>query len=142
MLERVVYIKRACQEHLGNERNYQQTSKRGATNRNIGLKYLFRDWLMHFKDILRDNEFKFCLRSIQKYGNKIARFRMTAKIHEEYLTIPPFRLIVCCVGKFMNCWSKWLDFQLSKLIPFVKSHVKYYQQILDETKKLQLTSDD
>ena len=96
---------------------------------------------MKFKPILRDKEFKFCIQSIQKYGDKIARFRMTAKMHKEYLTIPPFRPIVCCVGTFMNCWSKWLDVQLSKLIPFVTSHVKDYQQILDETKKLQLTPD-
>ena len=129
MLKRVVYIKRACQEHLGNERNHKQISKRGAINRNIGLKYLFRDWLMRFKDILCNDEFRFYLRSIQKYDDKIARFRMTAKMQKEYLTIP-----LCCVGTFMNYWSKWLDFQLSKLIPYVKSHVKDYQQILDETK--------
>ena len=51
MLERIVYIQRACQEHLGNERNYEQITKLGAMNRIQGLKYLFRDWLQHFKTV-------------------------------------------------------------------------------------------
>ena len=38
----------------------------------------------------------------------------------------------------MNCWSKWLDFQLSKFICHMETYVKDYQQILDEIKVLQL----
>ena len=38
----------------------------------------------------------------------------------------------------MNDWSKWLDYQLQKLRPFVATYVQDRQQLLNETKPLLL----
>ena len=73
--------------------------------------------------------------SLKKYPDKLARFRMTAKVHKDPWKTPP---IVCCVGTFMNDWSKWLDFWLQKLKTKVPTYVKDSQQIVDETKALKL----
>ena len=48
------------------------------------------------------------------------------------------RPLVCTVGTFMNCWSVWLDYHLSKVKHHVKSYLRDYQQVLDETRNLQL----
>ena len=105
------------------------------------MKILFYDWLGRYKDYLPDKVRAYCLLSIKQYVNKFARFCMAAKMYKDSLTIPPFCLIVCCIGTFMNCWSKWFDFQLSKLILcHVKTYIKDYQQILDDTRVLQLPS--
>ena len=49
------------------------------------------------------------------------------------------RPIVCCAGTFMNDWSKWLDYWLQQLKPNVPTYTKDSQQILDETRQLNLT---
>ena len=36
----------------------------------------------------------------------------------------------------MNDWSKWLDYQLQKLKPFVKTYLKDSQQVTDELKTI------
>ena len=58
---------------------------------------------------------------------------MTAKVHKDPWKM---RRIACCVGTFMNDWSKWLDYWLQKLKCFVPTDVKDSQQIIDETKPL------
>ena len=39
----------------------------------------------------------------------------------------------------MNYWSKWLDYWLQKLKPFIPTYVKNGDQVLDKIEKLNLT---
>ena len=146
ILDRRYYVYRACKEHLANQRNYRQLTKERAKVLHLGLKYQFEAWLFKFRPrteqetpprwtCIGEAEYTFLTRAYKKYPDKLARFRMTAKVHK---TPYKFRPIVCCAGTFMNAWSKWLDYWLQKLKSLVPTFVKDSQQVLDETKNLHL----
>lgn len=150
LLDRQVYIERGCSEHLGNPTNYQEITEQQVFTRMAGLKYKLFHFLSEFysKPILEKRQGKtpsviaiskaehtYLLRAIKKFGEKLARFRMTLKIHK----IPwKTRPIVCCAGTWMNAWSKWLDYWLQKLKPFVPTYTRDSQQLLDELRELDL----
>ena len=136
ILDRTLYINRGCLEHLANETNYQQLSEQQANNKLCYLRYQLGSFYSRFKEDLSKAEIQFLARSLRKYPTKHARFRMTAKVHK----IPwMMRPIVCCAGTFMNDWSKWLDYWLQQLKPNVPTYTKDSQQILDETRLLNLS---
>ena len=93
-LDHVMYIERACQKQLSDGRNYKQIKM----NKTMCIHGKWR----YYSE-------KNCLLSIQTYGDQLVRFHIIAKLHKDYLTIPPFRPIVCYMGTFLNCWSKLLD---------------------------------
>jgi len=150
LLDREVYIERGCSEHLGNTTNYKQISAAAIRARMIGLRYKLQQFLFKFFskpfNQLRNGEIPdvtgiskaeqvFLLRAIKQCENRIARFRMTMKIHK----IPwKMRPIVCCSGTWMNAWSKWLDYWLQKLKCFVPTYTRDSQQLLDELSTLDL----
>ena len=137
-MEREVYIEEACRQHLRNERNYKQLSKREANFYMQKMKILLYRSLSKYKEDLPDHERRYLATAVKKYYGKFARFRQTGKMHKLKPPPPPMRPIVCCAGTFMNCWSTWLASQLSMLRGQVKSYVKDYQQVLDETRALQI----
>ena len=79
-------------------------------------------------------EATFLSRTFRRDADKLARFRMMPKIHKN-----PFKLrgLVCSAGTFANDWSKWLDYQLKKLLPFIKSYLRDSQTLLDDLKPRQ-----
>ena len=60
--------------------------------------------------------------------NKLAKFRMSMKVHKSPWKTRP---IVCCVGTWMNNWSKWLDFYLRKLTPFIPTYTRDTGTVID-----------
>ena len=48
------------------------------------------------------------------------------------------RPIICCAGTFMHFGSKWLDFWLQILKPFISTYVKDGNQVLNEIGSLNL----
>ena len=137
LIDREDYTRAGCQEHLGDETTYKRITERQARLILMKMRYKLKEWLHRYRDDIPNEEKSFLIQSIKRYCDKFARFRMTAKLHKQK-PFPPMRPIVCCVGTFMNSWSIWLDSQLSKLTGHVASFVKDYQQILDETRDLQL----
>jgi hypothetical protein len=145
ILERVIYTKRGCSEHLGNTRNYRQLSKQLALSKQLGLLRIFDRWHGKFRprrereppvdyECISEAEDIFLHRARAKYPHdKLARFRMSAKVHKTPWKMRP---IVCCAGTLMNDWSRWLDYWLQKLKSHVPSYVKDSQQVLDELKNL------
>ena len=142
ILDRTTYIQQGCIEHLGNERNYKILTKQQVDTKMRGLQYTYRSWRnRYYRDQMlarvnrepwdgpvgiSDAEDEFLQRAIDKYLDKLARFRMTVKAHKikvNWMLFSPPRLkmrpIVCCAGTFMNCWSQWLDYQLQKCKPFI-----------------------
>ncbi len=87
------------------------------------------------KKQLGDLEATYFSWSLNNNLNQFARFRMTAKVHKTPWKTRP---IVCCSGTFIKYWSKWLDYQLQKLKPFVSTYVKDSQQVLDKVRRLRL----
>ena len=158
ILDRIIYVHRGCSEHLGNERNYKILSKQQAMNLQLSLRYKLEGFLRkfnwipeHYKETgqapddfdpdmigISNAEADYLNRAMKKYPDKLARFRMTMKVHKHPWKMRP---IVCCAGTFMNAWSKWLDYWLQKLKPFVPTYTRDSQQLLDELKALQLPPD-
>ncbi|EJK44842.1 hypothetical protein THAOC_36589 [Thalassiosira oceanica] len=70
------------------------------------------------------------------YGveDRLARFRMTLKVHK--IPNPKMRPIVCCAGTRMNHISKWLDFQLQRLKPFVPTYIKDSHDLLAKLRNI------
>ena len=65
--------------------------------------------------------------SLENDRTKLARFRMICKVHKTpWATCP----IVRCSGTIMNDLSRWLDFWLRKLKPFIPTYIKDSQQVL------------
>jgi hypothetical protein len=58
---------------------------------------------------------------------------MSLKAHKTPWKMRP---IVCCVGTFMNAWSKWLDYYLQKLKIFVPTYVKDTSQVLQDLRAI------
>jgi sulfur relay (sulfurtransferase) DsrC/TusE family protein len=149
IMDRVIYIRKGCSEHLGNGRQYKILTAQEAKTKMTELHYKLSEFRteFHYKPKLdmqkglrpkvtpiSDAEDTFLLRAVKRNPAKLARFRMTYKIHKDP---PKMRPIVCCSGTFMNDWSKWLDYQLQKLKPFVSSYLRDTQQLLDEMKQLE-----
>ena len=135
IIDRDYYIHKGCLEHLGNENNYKQLTKRGANNIMWNLRYKIGTFFGKYSEDLSPPEITFLNRALHKNPDKLARFRMTAKVHKTPWKMRP---IVCCAGTFMNDWSKWLDHWLQQLKPHVPTFVKDSDQILNEVKPLEL----
>lgn len=116
-----------------------------------GLRYRFESWYNKYytkayyarqngveydgPTPLSDAEGDFLHKAVDRNPDKLARFRMTMKVHKTPWKMRP---IVCCAGTFMNDWSRWLDYQLQKCKPFVPTYIKDSQQVLDELRELRL----
>ena len=139
ILERDLYIRRAIEDHLGNRRNYKIISPETAQRMQHRLRAQLSIFLSKYRDSIAPNEQLFLRRAMEQFPSKFARFRLTPKVHKSPWTTRP---IVSCSGTFMNEWSKWLDFHLQRLIPFIPSYVKDTQQILDELRAIKNLPDN
>lgn len=86
---------------------------------------------------LTDAEGDFLNAATRRKPDKLARFRMSMKVHK---TPFMFRPIVACAGTWMNDWSRWLDYQLQRCKPFITTFVHDGQQVLDEVLLLKIPS--
>ena len=138
ILDRAIYVERGCSDHLGNSTNYRELNDTWVQLFKKKLDYRFEAWLTKYHTRLKQiskAEATFFRRAREQNPDQLARFRMTAKVHKTPWKTRP---IVCCAGTWMNAWSKWLDYWLQKLKPFVKTFVKDSQQTIDEISTLEL----
>ena len=109
IIERKEYILRGCKEHLGNKTNYQQLTKDQAIIRHRGLGYQFGTWMNKYRqrhrgeepvdyECISEAEETYLHRARRRDGDRLARFRMTAKVHKTPWKTRP---IVCCAGTWM-----------------------------------------
>ena len=137
LMEREEYIQQAFKQHLGNKSNYKQLTEAEAKANLTNMRYKLNKWMFTHKESIPANERNYLAQSTKLFADKFARFRLTPKQHKQKVPVP-LRPIVCTVGTFMNCWSVWLAHYLSQVKHHVKSYLRDYQQVLDETKNLQL----
>ena len=130
MLNVPVYCVRGIKEHLGNTAVYKPLTKTEVDRRLHTLRFrifLFaQKWRKAKAITLAEDDY--LQEACSKYKDKVARFRMSLKAHKDPWKMRP---IVCCVGTFMNCLSKWLDYHLQKLKPFVPTYIKDSNHLLD-----------
>jgi len=127
-----IYTERGIKEHLGNKDVYKPVSKLFVTRRLQCLRYQIFVFTNKWRNcgIMSKAEDHYLNEACHRYGygDKVARFRMSLKAHKNPYKMRP---IVCCVGTFMNALSKWLDFWLQKLKPFVPTYIKDSTNLLD-----------
>ena len=125
-----IYTERGIKEHLGNKDVYKPVSKLFVKRRLQCLRYQIFVFTNKWRNrgIMSKAEDHYLNEACHRYGDKVARFRMSLKAHKNPYKMRP---IVCCVGTFMNALSKWLDFWLQKLKPFVPTYIKDSTNLLD-----------
>lgn len=128
IMDREEYITRAMKEHFGDIDTYAILDERGCTSIMQLLRQAQEMWISRHRSSLTKGDVKFLETARSRARDKIAKFRMSIKVHKTPFKTRP---IVCCVGTFMNYWSRWLDFYLRKLTPFVKSYVKDTRSIVN-----------
>lgn len=128
ILDREEYITRAMKEHLGDEETYAILDERACASIMQLLRQAQEMWISRHRSSLTRGDVRFLQTTRSRARDKIAKFRMSMKVHKTPIKTRP---IVCCVGTFMNYWSRWLDYYLRKLTPFVKSYVKDTRSIVE-----------
>ena len=127
ILEREYYIRRAIEEHLGDREVYKRISIAEANTIQYKLSFRLSQWLGKHSKTVPEHERDFLRTGRNRCGSKLAWFRMSCKLHKTpnwHLTKGDlkFRPIVACCGTWLNCWSKWLDYYLSKRTPFIPTY--------------------
>ena len=135
VLDRENFIKQALQEHLDDKKPYQILTAAQASAKQAHIRYLYHNFVNKHKNILGDEVCTFMLRGYREFGDKIAQFRTTVKIHKNPWKLRP---IVAKCGTILECVSKWLDFKLQKLVELMPAVVKDSQTFRDELVSLDL----
>ena len=147
IMSRENYIRQGIEEHLRNDRVYKRLTKTQVKNEQKRLQYLQAAFKGRHRPF-RPNENPATSSSTgelteadyiylnRAYGveDRLARFRMTLKVHKK--PNPKMRPIVCCAGTRMNHISKWLDFQLQRLKPFVPTYIKDSHDLLAKLRNI------
>ncbi|EJK68823.1 hypothetical protein THAOC_09967 [Thalassiosira oceanica] len=141
------YIRQGIEEHLRNDRVYKRLTESQVKNEQKRLQYLQAAFKGRHRPF-RPNENPATSSSTgelteadyiylnRAYGveDRLARFRMTLKVQK--IANPKMRPIVCCAGTRMNHISKWLDFQLQRLKPFVPTYIKDSHDLLTKLRNI------
>ena len=128
ILDRERYITRAMEEHLGDEDTYAIISDKAADSMMDLLRRALELWISKYNEDLTMGD-RVYLRTARNIApNKLAKFRMSMKVHKSPWKTRP---IVCCVGTWMNNWSKWLDYYLRKLTPFIPTYTRDTGTVID-----------
>lgn len=125
-----IYTERGIKEHLGDKNVYKPVSKLFVKRRLQCLRYQIYVFTNKWRNrgIMSKAEDTYLNEACHRYGDKVARFRMSLKAHKNPYKMRP---IVCCVGTFMNALSKWLDFWFQKLKPFIPTYIKDSTNLLN-----------
>ena len=133
LLHRSTYTSRGISEHLGDTSVYKPLSKVQAYNHLKIINRKLSIFLSKRQDEISSAEFHFLWESLHKNSDNMARFRMSLKAHKNPWKMRP---IVCCAGTALNDLSRWLDYWLQKLKPFLPTYIRDSTQLLDQLKDL------
>ena len=119
IIERSVYIKWCLTSFLANEGQYQRLNQRALLAELNCMTYRMLPILNsaavppHIRDYIN--------KCYEAAGSRQGRFKATAKVHKSE---PALRPINAKCGTGPESISKWLDYELQKLIPFIPSSIK------------------
>ena len=133
LLHRSTYTSRGISEHLGDTSIYKPLSKVQAYNHLKIINRKLSIFLSKRQDEISAAEFHFLWESLHKNSDNMTRFRMSLKAHKNPWKMRP---IVCCAGTALNDLSRWLDYWLQKLKPFLPTYIRDSTQLLDQLKAL------
>jgi hypothetical protein len=132
IIERDVYIQMAVTEHLQNGDAYRPLSPEEASTLVSKTEAELKQLITEYAHCLSKAEQTYFERSYN-LGHRIPRFYLTMKVHKTPMASRP---VVNCVGSFNEIFSKWLDYQMSRLLPLSKTYLRDSTQVLSEFKSL------
>ena len=128
------YVNAILTEHLNNKKVYEYLPHKKAHDA-IKLTYQeIEKTLITHKDDLKPNEITFFERSLhRKY--KTPCFYGPPKLHKTFINkFPKTRPVVAKINSFVEIISKYIDYYLSKLIPFVATYLRDSFTLIEELK--------
>jgi hypothetical protein len=132
IIERDVYIRMALTEHLQNGNAYRRLSPEEASRLVSKTETELKQLITEHAHCLSKAEHTYFERSYN-LGHRIPKFYLTMKVHKTPMSSRP---VVSCVGSFNEIFSKWLDYQMSRLLPLSKTYLRDSTQVLSELKNL------
>ena len=121
------------QEHLSNESVYKRLSKREATAQLKGVEMLIEEFYSKNQNKMSRAEHTFLKRGLKRDRGRMAKFYTTVKVHKNPHTLRP---IVATCGTALSNLSKWLDYKLKKLLPFITAYIKDSNDFRQKLKQL------
>ncbi len=110
--------------------DYQQLPLQEAKNRLENIKNTLKSLLQDHKDTLTVAEQTFFKRSLQLH-HRIPLFYGIPKVHKTPTTLCP---VVSTINSLLSVFSTWLDYQMKKLLPFIKSYLKNSKEVIEDQK--------
>ena len=104
-------LKQTLEEHLANEKVYLNITNQ-IQSRVHDLEWAYEHFIDRHRRNLPKNVRIYFTRAKKKYGERIAIFRVSAKVHKDPVM---FRPIVAKCGTWIEAISKWLDCEFQKL---------------------------
>ena len=120
-------------EHLSNENVYKRLSRREAMAQLQGVESLVMSFWHNNQGKMSRAELTFLRRGYKRDRGRIAKFYTTVKIHKNPHTLRP---IVATCGTVLSNLSKWLDYKLKKLLPFMTTYIKDSNDLRQKLKEL------
>jgi hypothetical protein len=132
IMDREVYIKRVLQDHLTNEEFYKQLTPAEALGRMATTKRQILRLVDDHKESLTTAEQQWFKRQ-ERAKFRTPQFYIMPKVHKT-----PFgtRPVESCVGSFMEVASKWLDYQMKRLLPLSRTYIKDSKELHGDLMKL------
>ena len=128
------YIKKVLEEHLGNQQVYQNIKHRIQEEiYDLGLAY--ERFLERHSSSFEESVLTYFNRAKDAYGDRVAIFRATAKVHKDPVKLRP---VVAKCGTYIEAVSKYVDVELQKLASEVLWCIKDSDSFRDEVIRLQL----
>ena len=127
IIERANYIKRALQDHLGDQVTYTRLSEPQAITCISRVKVLLADFIDKFRNVLSFSDLKFLQRT-SVVDDLFSYFYIIMKIHKNPWKTRP---IVSYSGSLLYGLGKWLVKQLHPLIRSLPSYLRSSSDLKD-----------
>ena len=135
-MEREKYIKVMLDQHLLNTKNYTQLISNEATAMHEDFAFELTEILkFEHRNDLSLQEQKFFERSYQTM-NRIPQLYGNPKVHKNWTTQVPFRPVNSQCGSLSAAASKYVDYYLKKLLPFVPGYIKNSYKVILRLKNI------
>jgi hypothetical protein len=129
------YIDRCLDDHLLNDVNYRKLDSTVADEiHNRALSNL-RALTTQDPEVFPkgSNGYKYFERSLNVRGRRRPKFYIMPKIHKNPMKTRP---VISCIGSSMEIASKYLDYQLQRVIPLCPCYLRDGWQLMKELKDL------
>ena len=141
-MEREVYVKSMLKQHLLVTKNYTQLTKEEAHNLREEFEFNLTE-IIKFEYI---NELSYQEKIFFERGfqcmNRIPQLYGTPKEHKDWSIQVPFRPVNSQVGSLSALASKYVDYYMKKILPFIPGYIKNSFELIQRLKNVNFNGDN